>query len=64
MANALIRIGAELQSRWPARGDDRGASLVEYALLVVLIAVVCALAVAALGKTINSGYSSTASGFG
>jgi len=29
--------------------DDRGASLVEYALLVALIAVVCIAAVTALG---------------
>ena len=33
--------------------DDRGAALVEYALLVALIAVVCIAAVTTLGK--NSG---------
>ena len=31
--------------------DERGASLVEYALLVALIAVVCIAAVTALGET-------------
>ncbi|MFT5204143.1 MAG: pilus assembly protein Flp/PilA [Candidatus Aldehydirespiratoraceae bacterium] len=31
--------------------DERGASLVEYALLVALIAVVCIAAVTALGQT-------------
>ena len=30
--------------------DDRGASLVEYALLVALIAVVCILAITFLGR--------------
>jgi pilus assembly protein Flp/PilA len=32
---------------------DRGASLVEYALLVSLIAVVCLLAVAGIGSDVN-----------
>ena len=31
--------------------DERGASLVEYALLLALIAVVCIIAVTALGKS-------------
>jgi pilus assembly protein Flp/PilA len=34
--------------------DDRGASLVEYALLVALIAVVCIAAVTLLGKNASS----------
>ncbi len=34
--------------------DERGASLVEYALLVALIAVVCIAAVTALGQSANS----------
>jgi pilus assembly protein Flp/PilA len=33
---------------------DRGASLVEYALLVALIAIVCIAAVTTLGKNANS----------
>ncbi len=44
--------------------DDRGASLVEYALLVAFIAIICALAIGVLGSTVNDSYSSTASGFG
>jgi pilus assembly protein Flp/PilA len=36
---------------------DRGASLVEYALLVALIAVVCILAVTLLGKNASSKFS-------
>jgi len=35
------------------RRDDRGASLVEYGLLVGFIAVVCIVAVKLLGTTIN-----------
>jgi pilus assembly protein Flp/PilA len=37
------------------RWDDRGASLVEYGLLVGLIAVVCVAAIVTLGGTI-AGY--------
>ncbi len=40
---------------------DRGASLVEYALLVALIAVVCIVAVRILGNAANSSFSSTGS---
>ena len=34
--------------------DERGASLVEYALLVALIAVVCIFAITILGRNANS----------
>ena len=34
--------------------DERGASLVEYALLLALIAVVCIIAVTALGKNAST----------
>ena len=37
--------------------SDRGASLVEYALLVALIAVVCIAAVTTLGKAASSKFS-------
>ena len=43
-------------------GDtERGASLVEYALLVALIAVVCIVAVTFLGKSASSKFSSVGS---
>lgn len=41
-----------------ANDDDRGASLVEYALLVALIAVVCILAITFLGKEASERFSS------
>jgi pilus assembly protein Flp/PilA len=41
--------------------DERGASLVEYALLVALIAVVCIAAVTTLGKNANSKFRSVGS---
>lgn len=38
--------------------DERGASLVEYALLLALIAVVCILAITTLGNKASSKFSS------
>jgi len=40
--------------------SERGASLVEYALLVALIAVVCIAAVTALGRKARSNFNSVA----
>ena len=40
-----------------AHCNDRGASLVEYALLLALIAVVCIVAVTALGQTTSNKFS-------
>jgi len=48
---------AILQSRCRT---DRGASLVEYALLVALIAVVCIAAVTVLGRAASSKFDSVA----
>jgi pilus assembly protein Flp/PilA len=42
------------------RRDDRGASLVEYGLLVALIAVVCVGALILLGKDLKSMFSTIA----
>lgn len=39
---------------------ERGASLVEYALLLALIAVVCIVAVTTLGSELSSSYDSSA----
>jgi len=41
--------------------DERGASLVEYALLVALIAVVCIAAVSLIGSNANTKFKSVAS---
>jgi len=46
-------------------GDsERGASLVEYALLVALIAVICIVAIAFLGKSASSKFSTVGSSVG
>lgn len=42
---------------WFQQRDERGASLVEYALMVALIALVCIAAVTALGGTTSEQFS-------
>jgi pilus assembly protein Flp/PilA len=49
-----------LRARFGA-ADERGASLVEYALLVALIAVVCIAAVMFLGGSASSRFSNVGS---
>ena len=44
--------------------SERGASLVEYALLVALIAVVCIAAVTLLGKNASSKFDSVGTSIG
>ncbi len=52
MLSSYEFIASYLRARF---GDDeRGASLVEYALLVALIAVVCIVAITFLGESANS----------
>jgi pilus assembly protein Flp/PilA len=45
------------------RSDDRGASIVEYALLIALISIVVLLVVATLGKNTSTSFSSMGAGF-
>ena len=51
----MIRLMQKLQL------DDRGASMVEYALLVILIAIVALVAVALAGTELSGTYSEIAS---
>ena len=59
LTTTLDFLGAWLQARFS--DDDRGASLVEYALLVALIAVVCIVAVTFLGKSAKSKFNTVGS---
>jgi len=45
-------------------GDERGASLVEYALLVALIAVVCIAAITLLGNNASTKFESVGNSIG
>ncbi|MGB9649681.1 MAG: Flp family type IVb pilin [Stellaceae bacterium] len=44
------------------RRDDEGAALVEYGMLVGLIAVICVVAVTTLGTEVSQAFSKIASG--
>ncbi len=55
MANLLEKIG------WWIRRGDLGASLVEYALLIALIAVVCIVAVQFFGASTGNSLSRSGS---
>ena len=44
--------------------DERGASLVEYALLVALIAVICIVAITFLGESASEQFSTVGSAVG
>jgi pilus assembly protein Flp/PilA len=57
-----LRVHAALGEHLAAGDDERGASLVEYALLVALIALVCVAAVTLLGTSLEPQYSSVADG--
>lgn len=63
MADAVLRLQIWLAVAHPNRRDDRGASLVEYALLIALIALICFAAVGFLGEEASSRYANTGSSF-
>lgn len=43
-------------AHWLVRGREEGATMVEYALMVFLIAIACIVAVTALGTSLNNVY--------
>jgi len=61
MTSAFLHLQAWVLSRID---DDRGASLVEYALLLALLAMVCIAAVSALGDTTSASFSEAVSQLG
>ena len=63
-ADPTHMLHAILQLRtWLAERGDRGASLVEYALLLALIAMVCLVAVNTIGEPTSTGLSNVGDGF-
>jgi len=53
----MLAVWTRIQSAYMALREDRGASLVEYALLVVLIAIVAILAVRFAGDQVSTTFS-------
>ena len=62
MMTQFNTLAAYLRARFA--DSERGASLVEYALLVALIAVVCIAAVTLLGKNASNKFSSVGNSIG
>jgi len=60
MSSTCAFIATWFQAR--TAGWDRGASLVEYALLIALIAIVCVVAIQVLGTQTSTSFSNTGSG--
>ncbi len=46
------------------KNEERGASMVEYALLVVLIAIIAIVAITVAGREVSAGFSIISSGLG
>jgi pilus assembly protein Flp/PilA len=62
--SAFILLRPWITSRFSEPDGDRGASLIEYALLLALIAMVVITAVTALGETTSTSFSDAASRLG
>ncbi len=56
----MLSMWTWMQSRWLAFQEERGASMVEYALLVVLIAIVALVAVRIAGREVSGTFSDVA----
>ncbi len=52
-SRAATRVVAASTRRSPATGTDRGATMVEYGLMMALVALVALLAVTAFGINVN-----------
>jgi len=63
MALALLQLRTWLTFVVPQRDDDRGTSLVEYALLLALIAMVCLVGVNLIGEPVSEGLEAGNQGF-
>ena len=57
----VLTVMSELAVRWESFKDERGASMVEYALLVVLIAIIAILAITFAGEQVSETFSEVGS---
>ena len=57
----LVDMWLRFRAQFARKDDEKGASLVEYALLVALIAVVCIVAIQFLGSAASSQFSNVGS---
>ena len=64
MQDAFLSLYCATQSRWHEIRNERGATAVEYGLMVALIAAVIIAVVTALGNDTNSGLNTVEDGIG
>jgi Flp pilus assembly pilin Flp len=57
------RMSSRYKRLFTSRNMERGASMVEYALLLVLIAIISFVAVRVAGENVSTAFSSVADGF-
>ena len=55
MATLLLQVPSWIRSALPPRDDDRGAAVVEYALLLTFIMAVLLISVTVIGDTTSNG---------
>ena len=60
----LVAVWHYLQAKFTIPNDEKGASLVEYALLVALIAVVCIAAITLVGNSASTKFSQVGGSIG
>ena len=60
----LVAVWHYLQAKFTIANDEKGASLVEYALLVALIAVVCIAAITLVGNSASTKFSQVGGSIG
>ena len=58
----VLELWFRFRAQFARKDDEKGASLVEYALLVALIAIVCIVAIQFLGSSASSQFSNIGSG--
>ena len=52
----MLSMQTWMQSRWMDLRDETGASMVEYALLLVLITIVAIVAIGIVGNEVNNAF--------
>ena len=63
MQDTLLKMWCAASSRWSeVKSSERGATAVEYGLLVALIAAIIIAVVTQLGKDVNAGFKTVETG--
>lgn len=63
MVNTMFMVRSWFETTLARKLDDRAASLVEYALLLALIALICIAALTVLGGNVSNKFNDTGNSF-